>query len=91
MDYSAQLHDAIESAGRQIKLAQSMQVRGLALLNSVPIDAKSKKLATDQIDYDGMAKLIRNATDAIEKGSKLETRSRDRLMDLTKRKERLQL
>jgi len=90
MTHEAQLEAweaAIKAAEQHVKIAQSLQARGMALLNSIPMtpDGRQMDLSAGAGD---LAKLIANATAAAEKGARLEAEARARLIDLQGRRPR---
>ncbi len=89
-DYQAQMdaHDAaVKAAEQHVKVGQSLQGRGLALLNSIPMtpDGRQMDLSAGAGD---LAKLIANATSAAERGVKIESEARALLIELHSRRPR---
>jgi hypothetical protein len=76
---------AMAAAEQHVRVAQSLQGRGLALLNSIPMtaDGRQMDLAAGAGD---LAKLIASATSAAERGVRLEAEARQRLIELHQRR-----
>lgn len=79
---------AIGAAEQHIKIAQSLQSRGLALLNSIPMTADGRQMDMDAGAGD-LARLIASATAAAERGVKMETEARARLIELHRKRPRV--
>lgn len=83
-DRLARWRAAVAAAEHHVDLGRSLQGRGLAILNSIPLGDDRRQIDFDKIDASGLAKLISNATSAIDRGAKLEREAHDTLMRLAK-------
>lgn len=76
---------ALAAAQKHIQLGQSLQLKGMTLLNSIPMAADGKKvdLAKEGVDP---ARLVQQATAAIERGSRIEREGHDKVLALYQQK-----
>jgi hypothetical protein len=76
------MQDERLSLERQIKLGQALQGKGAAILNSISV-SEENKIDFKEIDESDLAKLLSEASSAIEKGTKIENIARRTLSRLT--------
>jgi hypothetical protein len=79
--------DAVNSSEQHIKIGKSLQARGLALLGSIQATGDSR-IDLTRVDSGDLARLVQNATIAIEKGTQIERNAREELFNLHHHKPR---
>ncbi len=80
--------EAVKAAENHGRLGQQLQAKGMAILAAIPMSEDRRQIDFEKADATGLAKLISNATSAIDRGVRIEREAKKTAVELQRTKPR---